>query len=576
MTPTSIANVSPITLACALSVTLIAGCSGLPWQAASSTQQLSPAVGASLQNCDALPQQFNFARTQIDSSARVAAGVMKQGNQPLPEHCRVTGQMNKRKGSDGRDYAIGFEMRLPQQWNGRFYYQGNGGLDGSVQPALGALGGGPITGALMQGFAVISSDAGHTGPQTPYFGMEPQARLDYGYQAVASLTPMAKALIQTAYGKAPDRSYIGGCSNGGRHTLVAASRLGDQYDGYLAGAPGYRLPNAALAQLWGAQQWQTLATPGATVKHPMNPNASLVDLESAFTVPERQMVGRRILDVCDALDGAQDGLVQNTQACQSNFNLQRDVKTCTAARDGSCLTAEQKQVVARVFAGGSTADGQPIYASFPYDTGVAGGNWAMWKFVNALALDPLAVGAVFSSPPDRVDPLKIDINARPALFNATNATYTESGMSLMTPPGHNNPTNLTPLRERGAKMMVYHGVSDPIFSAEDSRQWWLRVNQAQDGKAADFARYFPVPGMLHCSGGAATDQFDLLTPLVKWVEQGIAPQAPTATVRTAAAGNAELPNSWAPNRSRPLCAYPTTARYNGSGSLEEASNFACR
>jgi poly(3-hydroxybutyrate) depolymerase len=571
-------HTSPIAtaLACTLGATLIAGCSGLPGQAASPVQQLTPAVGASLQNCDALPQQFNFARTYIDSSARVAAGTMKQGDQPLPEHCRVTGQMNKRKGSDGRDYAIGFEMRLPQQWNGRFYYQGNGGLDGSVQPALGALGGGPITGALMQGFAVISSDAGHTGPQTPFFGMEPQARLDYGYQAVASLTHMAKALIQTAYGKAPDRSYIGGCSNGGRHTLVAASRLGDQYDGYLAGAPGYRLPNAALAQLWGAQQWQTLATPGATVKHPMNPNASLVDLETAFTVPERQMVGRRILDVCDALDGAQDGLVQNTQACQSSFDLQRDVKTCTAARDGSCLTAEQKQVVARVFAGGNTADGQPIYASFPYDTGVAGGNWAMWKFVNALALDPLAVGAVFSSPPDRVDPLKIDINARPALFDATNATYTESGMSLMTPPGHNNPTNLTPLRERGAKMMVYHGVSDPIFSADDSRQWWLRVNQAQDGKAADFARYFPVPGMLHCSGGAATDQFDLLTPLVKWVEQGIAPQAPTASVRHAAAGNPELPNTWAPHRSRPLCAYPTTARYNGSGSIEDASNFACR
>ncbi|CAN1548475.1 Tannase/feruloyl esterase [Burkholderiaceae bacterium] len=575
MTPISVPRASHITLACTLSATLIAGCSGLPWQAASPMQQLTPAVGASLQNCDALPQQFNFARTQIDSSARVAAGVIKQGNQPLPEHCRVTGQMNKRKGSDGRDYAIGFEMRLPQQWNGRFYYQGNGGLDGSVQPALGALGGGPITGALMQGFAVISSDAGHTGPQTPYFGMEPQARLDYGYQAVASLTPMAKALIQTAYGKTPDRSYIGGCSNGGRHTLVAASRLGDQYDGYLAGAPGYRLPNAALAQLWGAQQWQTLATPGTTVKHPMNPNGSLVDLESAFTATERQMVGRRILDVCDALDGAHDGLVQNTQACQSSFDLQRDVKTCTATRDGSCLTAEQKQVVARVFAGGTTADGQPIYASFPYDTGVAGGNWAMWKFVNALALDPLAVGAVFSSPPDRVDPLKIDINARPALFNATNATYTESGMSLMTPPGHNNPSNLTPLRERGAKMILYHGVSDPIFSADDSRQWWLRVNQAQDGKAADFARYFPVPGMLHCSGGAATDQFDLLTPLVKWVEQGIAPQASLASVRSAAAGNAELPNTWAPNRSRPLCAYPTTARYKGSGSLEEASNFAC-
>lgn len=125
--------------------------------------------------------------------------------------------MHERKGGDGRDYAIAFEMRLPLAWNGRFYYQGNGGLDGAVVPALGALGGGPLTGALAQGFAVISSDAGHTGPQTPFFGLEAQARLDYGYQAVAKLTPMAKALIAAAYGRGPDRSYIGGCSNGGRH-----------------------------------------------------------------------------------------------------------------------------------------------------------------------------------------------------------------------------------------------------------------------------------------------------------------------------------------------------------------------
>jgi hypothetical protein len=199
-------------------------------------------------------------------------------------HCLVKGSMHRRKGSDGRDYAIGFEMRLPQDWNGRFYYQGNGGLDGNVQPAVGALGGGPLTGALKQGFAVISSNAGHTGPQTPYFGLEAQARLDYGWQATAKLTPMAKALIGSAYGKGPDRSYIGGCSNGGRHAMVAASRLGDAYDGYLVGAPGYRLPSAAVAQLWGAQQWAPLATPGATTRSIRSiPTRAFPDLGTAFT-----------------------------------------------------------------------------------------------------------------------------------------------------------------------------------------------------------------------------------------------------------------------------------------------------
>ena len=103
------------------------------------------------------------------------------------------------------------------------------------------------TTALQQDFAVLSSDAGHSGSSDPAFGIDLQARLDYGYQAAAKLTPMAKALIAAAYGRRPDRSYFGGCSNGGRHTFVAMTRMPKQYDGYLAGAPGYRLPLAAIA-----------------------------------------------------------------------------------------------------------------------------------------------------------------------------------------------------------------------------------------------------------------------------------------------------------------------------------------
>ncbi len=372
---------------------LMAACSTTP---GAPPAPLAPAVGASLGQCEALTNQFRFDQTTLDSAAPVAAGGLMLAGQPVAAHCLVKGQMHKRKGSDGRDYAIAFEMRLPQAWNGRFYHQGNGGLDGAVRPAEGALGGGPVTGALAQGFAVISSDAGHTGAQTAVFGLEPQARLDYGYQAVAKLTPMAKSLIATAYGKGPDRSYIGGCSNGGRHAMVAVSRLGDQYDGYLIGAPGYRLPNAALAQLWGAQRWTPLATPGATVKHPLNPNATIPDLGSALSAAERQTVARAILNRCDALDGLNDGMVQATQACQAAFDVVRDVPSCSGARDGSCLTPVQKTTLAQVQAGGKASNGQAIYSAFPHDAGIAGSNWATWKFVNSVALDPLSVGTVFT------------------------------------------------------------------------------------------------------------------------------------------------------------------------------------
>ncbi len=564
---------SPL-LAAALAL-LLGACSSAP----TTPPALGPSRAAALASCEALAANFRHPQTAIDSVTPVAEGALKQGGSPIAAHCLVKGQMHKRKGNDGRDYAIAFEMRLPQAWNGRFYYQGNGGLDGNVQPALGALGGGPLTGALFQGFAVISSDAGHTGAQTPYFGLEPQARLDYGYQAVAKLTPMAKELIRTAYGKGPDRSYIGGCSNGGRHAMVAAARIGEQYDGYLIGAPGYRLPRAALAQLWGAQQFSTLATPGATAPHPLAPQGRIPDLSSAFTPQERQTVAQAILAKCDALDGARDGLVQDVQACQARFNLQTDVPSCSGERHGQCLSTAQKQVLGTLFSGARSSSGQPLYAPFPYDPGLVGANWGTWKFVNALALDPLAVGAVFSVPPGRVDPLKEDLGARLALLNTTDDNYKESGLSLMTPPGHEQPANLAPLRARGAKMLLYHGVSDAVFSAEDTRRWIEALGQALGGPPDDFARYFPVPGMNHCSGGPATDQFDLLGPLVQWVEQGVPPQAVKATARGAgnAGGvNAELPADWSATRTRPLCAYPAVARYKGQGSPEDADSFICQ
>ncbi|MDE2616403.1 MAG: tannase/feruloyl esterase family alpha/beta hydrolase [Burkholderiales bacterium] len=556
---------------------LLASCSSTP--PASTPPVLGASRAAALRTCEGLLAGFRHQQAQVDAVTAVAEGALKQGAQPMPAHCLVRGSMHKRKGSDGRDYAIGFEMRLPQAWNGRFYYQGNGGLDGNVQPALGTLGGGPLTGALFQGFAVISSDAGHTGAQTPYFGLEPQARLDYGYQAVAKLTPMAKDLIRTAYGKGPDRSYIGGCSNGGRHAMVAAARLGEQYDGYLIGAPGYRLPNAALAQLWGAQQFSALATPGATAPHPLAPQGRIPDLSNAFTAQERQTVAQAILTRCDALDGARDGMVQDVQACQARFNLQTDVPSCGAERNGQCLSTAQKQVIGTLFSGARSGSGQPLYAPFPYDSGLVGANWGTWKFVNSLALDPLAVATVFSVPPGRVDALKEDLGARLALFNATDENYKESGLSLMTPPGHEQPGNLAPLRARGAKMLLYHGVSDAVFSAEDTRLWIEALGKALGGPADDFARYFPVPGMNHCSGGPATDQFDLLGPLVQWVEQGVTPQGVPATARGAgnAGGvNTELPQDWSAARGRPLCAYPAVARYKGEGSLEEAGSFVCQ
>ena len=519
---------------------------------------------------------FAFARTAITSSTTVAAGAETLAGQPIAEHCLITGKMHERISPvDGKTYAIGFEMRLPTVWNGRYFYQANGGIDGEVKAALGLTsGGGPLTSALSQGFAVLSSDAGHS-PATPTFGLDPQARLDYGYQAVAKLTPMARTLILEAYNRRPDRSYFGGCSNGGRHALVAASRYASDYDGFLIGAPGYNLPKAAVASIGGAQLYAAI------------PGTDPADLATAVTATERTTLANAILAQCDALDGLADGMVQDREACQAAFDLQVDIPTCSMERDGSCLTTDQKSALGNIFSGIRTSSGQRVYSAFPWDAGINASGVMFWEYFAPLNLDSGAVAMIFKTPPlvpggnsmanfdGPAFVYQASIDSLNSEIYTSNALYTESGMGFMTPP---DPTRLDTLKNRGAKIIAYHGVSDAIFSFNDTQAWYEGLDSYHDGDAEAFARLYPVPGMGHCSGGPATDQFDLLTPLVAWVEQGEAPERIIAGARgsgNAGGVNAELPSDWSATRNRPLCPYPQVARYQGSGSPERAANFSC-
>jgi Tannase and feruloyl esterase len=531
---------------------------------------LPPAQGGTLTACSDLATRLTYPQAQF-AAVPVGAGELSVAGMPIAAHCRITGRMNERTSPvDGKHYAIGFEMRLPQAWNGRFFYQANGGVDGNVVTATGAVSAGPgLSNPLAQGFAVISSDAGHAAAQNGTFGIDPEARLDYGYRAVALLTPMAKEVIRVAYGRAPDRSYIGGCSNGGRHTLVAAARLADQYDGFLVGDPGTVLPRAAIANLFGGKTYASLATDPA-------------DPSTGFTLAERRLVSNAVLGRCDALDGTSDGMVQDTKACQAAFNLERDVPTCSSVRDGTCLSAAQKAGIGGLFAGAKTSAGATVYASFPYDTGFATSDWAGWKFRSPPTRDAGAMAGIFQAPPadlahfdGRAFMLSSEIDDLLAKVQASDATYTESSMSFMAPP---HPTDLSAVRARGGKIMIFHGTSDPIFSSAHSVSFFEGLSSGSGGEASSFARLYLVPGMNHCGGGPSADQFDMLSPLVAWVERGELPAAVTATARgvgNAAGANVDVPASWSQSRTRTLCAYPAVARYVG-GDVESAASFVCR
>lgn len=569
---------------CGMVVLLLGGCASAPVQPSARPEARA---ATPIMACEAITTRFSHLATRLVSVQRVEAGQFRLPGiaQAMPEHCVVKGVMNERTGTvDGKPYAIGFEMRLPTAWNGRFFYQANGGLDGFQTPAYGdILGGGPTSNGLLKGFAVISADAGHVFDRTSpigggAFGLDPQARLDYGYNAVAQITPMAKALIRSYFGKGPDTSYLVGSSNGGRHGFVAASRLPQDYDGILASTPGYRLPRAAVAQVWAAQQFAGISRSNAATGRP--------DLRTAFTPADMASVARSILARCDALDGLADGIVADLRGCQASFNVERDIPVCAAGTtaDGQCLSAQQKAVLAAVLAGPKDKSGAPVYAALATDPGIAGADWAAWKFVNSVgSRDAIALAFVFSTPPaspavvtgqgntliDYALNFSID-NDLPRL-NAKGGHYAESSMEFMTPPD----TTFSQFVAHGGKLLVFHGAADPVFSVLDTIAWHDAFHRAHGAKAAHHARLFVVPGMNHSRGGPATDQMDMLDALVKWVERGQAPDAVVASARGpgAAVPNPEVPASWGA-RTRLLCPYPQVPRYQG-GDTQSAASFAC-
>ena len=179
-----------------------------------------------------------------------------------------------------------------------------------------------------------------------------------------------------------------------------------------------------------------------------------------------------------------------------------------------------------------------------------------------------ALGHEFVTPPDpSLTVLNFDFERDPPRMQAFHREYDTA-----------DDVQLKGYRQRGGKLLFIHGVADPIFSASEMQDYQQRLSAVHGADTASFSRLFLVPGMTHCSGGAATDQFDMLTPLVAWVEQGSAPDSVTASVRgagNAAGANADIPATWSPTRTRPLCPYPLLARYT-AGDTESATSFACQ
>jgi len=454
------------------------------------------------------------------------------GGQSLPPHCHVAGSFEHRTGIDDVEYAIGFAINMPENWNGRFLFQGGGGLNGAVREPVGAAAAGAQS-ALSRGFAVVSSDSGHSGSGFDGSFMNDQlALLNFQFLANAKTTEAALPVVEAYYGTAAHHRYFVGCSTGGREGMIMAERFPLLFDGIVSGAPAMRTTISNLALRWVSNQYV---------------RAGVENAHDPFTESEEELIMDSLLSQCDALDGQADGLIFNRTSCEFDPR-----ELACSARSGrtsgqQCLADNKAEALARAMAGPVNAAGMPVYVSFPYDSGID----------DAQGLPGLLIGG--GNPP--IGPNGADMKEQNVDAEFLDALVANEALGATA-----GQYNVSSFIDKGGRHIFYHGEADPWFSANETVRYFGEMAQwnAAVAPVDEYGRLYLVPGMAHCGGGEQTlDSFDMLTPLVEWVENGTSPGAVTATGRSM------------PGQSRPLCPYPSYAHFRGGDSADAAS-YECR
>jgi feruloyl esterase len=488
------------------------------------------ASAVSTANCSALTG-FILENARITSAELVAEGVFTPPFIPnrnpntdaesMPAHCRVILVL-----TPSADSNINAELWLPaENWNGKFLAIGNGGWGGAIQ------GYGDMQMALRRGYATAASDTGHTDADGPngMFALGNQEKLiDFAYRAIHEMTEKSKAVIARAYGEPAEYAYFKGCSTGGRQGVMAAQRYPQDFDGIIAGALANRHIHMHVAQSY---------------QHIFNNRNPEYANSYQYTA---DLINRSVLRQCDVL---KEGFLNEPRQCDFDF------KTIECARDAgdssfseSCLWQHQTIETQDYYGEGlRTSDGEIVFPGqvlgspiprLPFD----------FRAPDAFLFDTIRILG-FQDPNyswrnfqlDRDLPL---IDERVGFVDATNPDLRE-------------------FQQSGGKLLMYHGWSDDRITPRTTIQYYESVIQEMGPEQDEWMRLFMVPGMGHCSGGAGPYEFDMLTTMERWREDDTVP--------------AEIPaRNPESGLSRPLCAWPQTAAYDGRGDINRASNWDCK
>lgn len=479
--------------------------------------------------CEALAG-LKIDNVNLLSATRIA------GSADLPSHCRVLGFVRP---------AINFDIRLPvQNWNGKFFMAGCGGFCGTLDSdRIGFTN--AMNYGLRRNYAVSTMDAGHWGLSVldgRWAYNNRIAEIDWGSRAVTETAKVTKAIIRAFYDQPQKKSYFVGCSTGGRMAALEAQRFPEDFDGIISGAPALDYTGLVATHF----AWLVQANTGSDGK----------DILTKAKVP---LIRDAVAKQC----GDATGLVVDPAAC----TFKPASLICTAGQNSECLSAAEAEVVEKWYAGPKNSRGEQLFpgglpkGSEPY--------WPLWvtglepaggKLIYSFGLDFLRYMAFQDDPGERYRAADFDFDKDPPRLAFMAAIY-----NAMNP-------DLSKFKARGGKLLMYHGLADPIVTPQNTLDYYAAAEKAAGGSVADHFRLFMIPGMDHCgipaqAGPGITEAgFDPLSALEKWAEDGVAPDSMLAT-KTDKDGKV----LW----TRPLCAVPKRATYAGTGDIKDAASYRC-
>lgn len=473
-----------------------------------------------------------------------------------PDYCKLIGRIAP---LDAKAPAITFQVNLPAQWNGRSVQYGGGGFNGVLISALGLVPAAPYDrpAPLAQGFVTVGTDSGHQNqPNQPpqVFALNDEALVNFAHASYKKVRDVSVALMQKAYGRAPQKLYFVGSSEGGREGLTMAQRYPDAFDGIFS-----RVPVIHWTGLQHAGLRDGLATMG----------------EGWIRPPQVKLVHDAVLAACDATDGLADGLVSDPVGCRTRFDVAK--LRCAGAPSDACLTPNQELAVRALHAPlrmdvelanglreypGRGPSGENLPSSGP-----TGGWTAWWLGAAPPSLPPApnnsiawfyGAGAIqyFYMRDPAGDLMKYDPKAHAARIREVSALMDST-----------NP-DLSAFAARGGKLVMLENLADYAQSPYAGIGYYESVaKKLGQGTVDGFMRLYAAPGVDHVGTGGPSN-VDMLAVLTGWVERGQAPAALQIVEQSA-----KPPFSVV--RARPLCTWPMVPRYQ-SGDAASAASFACR